>query len=226
MKTKLTNLNVEDVKVKESIYPRMYVDFVTGARYYNALRSGATFPPIAVAVLNEEYVLIDGAHRLKAFQQCKKKTIPTEILTDLKTEQEMYVEAVKRNIGHGRQFSTQEVTQIAMTLQEWNLTDEAIAEIIRIPATEISPFILKRMTRITETNEDISLKSPLKHLAGTPLSDVINQKGLPGTSQVVLIDTLIALVKNNWIDIDSELVMEKIAKLYKLLTTLNNPTIV
>jgi hypothetical protein len=49
METQIIKIN--DIVIDEELYPRIHWDFVTKAKYYNALRSGnAKFPPIAVAL--------------------------------------------------------------------------------------------------------------------------------------------------------------------------------
>lgn len=215
---KLKLLRIGSIKVDKEIYPRMHTDFVTIARYINALKSGAVFPPITVAKLGKEYFLIDGMHRIEANKANKQTHIQAEIL-DLPDKKQIYLEAVKRNISHGKQFTTQEVTQIMITLEDWNLSEQQISEIIRIPATSIKPFIASRMTRITETQEQIALKNPLRHLAGGFMSQDMEeeQKDMRGTSQVDLFDDMISLFENDWIDKENPLIQSRIRKLIKLL---------
>lgn len=209
-------LRITDVKIDKEMYPRMNVDFVTCARYINALKSGANFPPITVAKLEEEYYLVDGAHRLSAYKANKETHVQTEVLEGL-DKQQVYVEAVKRNVTHGRQFSTYEVTSICITLDKWKMSQEEISEIIRIPATDIKPFVAKRMTRITGTQEEIPLKAPLKNFAGVDLDQKIDQTGLIGAGQVRLISNLNSLFKRNLIDTDNKFVKRELKKLHKSL---------
>lgn len=209
-------LKIEQVKLDEETYPRMVVDWVTCARYYNALRSGAIFPPITVAMLDKTYYLVDGMHRLKAHRDNKETHIQCEVLKGLDKKQ-IFLEAVKRNIGHGRQFSTQEVTKICITLENWEMSQKAISEIVHIPADEITSFVAKRMTRITETMEEIPLKASVKNLAGIPLEKFIDQKSLTGNTQLNLIESLITLVRENWIDKDNAIILKKLSRLANLL---------
>ena len=219
MKTKL--LKLSEVVLDEKLYPRSHVDWQTSARYYNALKAGAEFPPITVAVLNKKFILVDGAHRLKAFKDCKEKFIKAEVLKNL-TPQQIYVESIKRNIANGRQFSAQEITQVAVTLEKWKLSQQAISEIVRIPVAQLKPFIAKRLTRITETQEDIILKAPLQHLAGNDIPSAWGiadiQRGMGGSlSQASILGEVIRLIENDLLDLDNKLVAQKFKKLEKLL---------
>ena len=207
---------ISKVKIEEKTYPRTHVDWITCARYYNALRSGAKFPPIIVAEFEDKYFLIDGAHRLKAFKDNKEIHIQAEVLKGLNKKQ-IYLEAVKSNITHGKQFSTQEVTNICITLEKWNLSQEQISEIVRIPSDRILPFIAKRMTRITETQEEIALKSPLKNLSEFDFQYEPNQNKIIGNSQIQIFDNIIQLLRNKWIDEKNKIVIKKLKEIHKLL---------
>lgn len=212
-------MKIKEVQIDEGLYPRMHSDFVTIARYINAMKSGAVFPPIKVAK-NEQgiHVLIDGRHRMEATMACKKEHIQAEIAEGL-TDKEIYLEAVKANMTHGRQFSTQEVTQIAITLQDFDMGLEEISEIIRIPANGIKAFVAKRMVRETESGKSFALKKPLQRiLAGLPISidEGLQQKQLrlDGRNQIRTVDALVVLFKNGWIE-DSETLRGRLKTLKK-----------
>ncbi len=217
-KAKQRLMKVGEITVDDKLYPRTHVDFITGARYFNALKSGANFPPITVAHKDSKFVLIDGAHRLQAYKQCGETHIQAQIFEGL-TDKEIYIEAIKANVIHGKQFGTNEITQIAITLQDFNMSLDEISEIIRIPANKIEPFVAKRMTRISETGHEFALKKPLQILAQTEVSEKDNvekiQQRLSGVAQIRIVDTLNTLLKNNWIE-DSEVLHAKLKKLHKL----------
>lgn len=214
MKTKI--LPIKNVVLDKEIYPRNAVDWMTVVRYQKALKSGAKFPPIAVALFEGKYIAVDGFHRITSYKDNKEKHIEAEILEGL-TKKEIFMESVRRNIGHGRQFSSQERANIILTLEKWDVSQEAISEIIRIPVDDIKPFVAKRITRVTETQEEIALKSPLKHLTEINLDSISEQQPLANRTQHQILDSLIVLIKNKWINLDSELVKEKLEKLYNLL---------
>lgn len=212
---KMKLLAIKDVKFDKEVYPRVIVDWITSSRYFNALKSGAKFPPITVAQLDGIYILVDGAHRLQARKGLKETHVQCEILTGL-TKKEIYLEAVKRNTEHGRQLSTQEITNVVLTLEMWNMSKEQISEIVRIPTDKIEPFVAKRTTRITETQEEISLKSPLRNLAGIEIDEEPNQKHLNGSSQLSTLNMVILLLERKWLDTTSQLVMNKLQRIVNL----------
>lgn len=215
-------IKIKDIIIDKELYPRISVDWTTCARYYNAFKSGAVFPPIAVAKLDGIYYLVDGAHRLKIYSDSGEEYTQSEVLYGLSKE-EIYLEAVKRNIGHGRQFSTQEVTNICITLEKWNLSKEKISELVNIPMENITPFIAKRSIRITDTGERVALKAPLRNLIeiSPDIDKDINQKRFNSKSQVQILEMVISLLKNGWINNTSEIVIERLKKIYELLKEYN-----
>jgi hypothetical protein len=216
MKTKL--LGIDQILIEKEMYPRMFVDWVTTSRYYNAMKSGDKdkFPLIKVAELDGKYFLIDGAHRLKALKDLKETHILAEVVNGLDKKQ-IYLEAIKANISHGRQFSTQEVTKICITLKDWDMNDEQIQEIVRIPSDGIKRFVAKRMTRVIGTSEEIALKRPLQNLSFSDVEEEPNQKNVGGRSQEALLDSVIALLRNGWMEVDNEIISKKLIRVYKLI---------
>ncbi len=215
METKI--IEIEKAICDKEMYPRNLVDWVTSYRYAKAMQSGSKFPPITVASsLFGKLMVVDGFHRLSALKQNKEKFIEVEVLKGL-NKQQIFIESVKRNIGHGRQFNSQERTRIILTLEKWKLSQEVISEIIRIPTNDLQPFVAKRITRITETQEEIPLKSIIRNLSKTDINEEPEQDSLTNRNQLQVLNVLIILLKNKYIDTDSKIVMEKLNEIKKLL---------
>jgi len=223
MKVTQRLMQLDEIHVEEKLYPRVHVDFYTVARYINAMKSGAVFPAIRVAKSSQSglNVLVDGKHRIEAIRGCKENYIQVDFIEGL-TDKEIFIEAVKSNINHGKRFTTQEVTQIAITMQDFNMSLNQISEIIRIPVDKIEPFIAKRIMRINETGQKIALKKPLipnlSEYAQGPqgfeegIKVQAKSQVLDGRSQIRTVDSLITLFKNNWVE-DSETLRGKLKKL-------------
>lgn len=222
MKTKI--IKIDKIKVDKTVYPRVDSDWVTKAKYHNALLSGAKFPPITIAKFGSKNILVDGLHRLLAYQSTKQTHVECEVLEGL-TMNKIYEEAVKRNLTHGRPFSTHEVVMIAVRLQDLGYSPAKVSELVNIPVDKITNFILKRTTLPNEDNERFALKSQLKNLAGTSQDGEPDQNIFTGRTQVNLLDSLISLIENNWLDLNSEMIMEKLIKLAGLINSLNLKTI-
>lgn len=219
MKTKI--LNVNQVLVDKEIYPRFSIDFVTLSKYASAMESGVVFPPICVSFLDGKCYLVDGRHRLEATKMRKEQHISVELF-EAKDKKEIYLEAIRRNIVHGKPFSVQEVTNLVITLEKWKLSQIEISSIVHIPVDRLIPFVAKRSVLITDTNGvqgRIGLRKPLTHLSNTvqDSSSLSGQNTLVGADQVHLLETVIKMLKNKWFDLEDKTVMEKLRHLSILL---------
>jgi len=206
MATKI--LSIGQVVVNEDIYPRVACNWQTSYDYLQSLKAGAVFPPITVAMLGGKYVLVDGRHRLEAFKKNGEEHIEAEILKGL-TEKEAYVKAIKLNIIHGRQFSTQEKAMIALQLQDMKYETKDIAQIVQIPADKLTSFIAKRMAN-TLTGEQVILKAPIRHMAGETIDSSIDseQRIFAAGSQFAVLEEFLALLENNWLNLKNKQVVK------------------
>ncbi len=100
---------VSDIKIIEKLYPRTAKDTKTIQQYAENLE---VLPPIEI---NQNNILIDGAHRLSAYKQCKKDDIPC-IVTQTDTEEDLYLLALQRNASHGLQLSMDDKQKVAIKL--------------------------------------------------------------------------------------------------------------
>ncbi len=214
METKI--IQIEKAICDKEMYPRNLVDWVTSYRYAKAMQSGSKFPPITVASSWGKFLVVDGFHRLDGYKINKETHIEIEVLRGLNKKQ-IFIESVKRNIGHGRQFNSQERTRIILTLEKWKMSQEVISEIIRIPTDDLQPFVAKRITRITETQEEIPLKSIIRNLSKGSVDEEPEQDYFANRDQLQVLNTLIILLKNKYIDTDSKIIMEKLNEINKLL---------
>ena len=225
-KTENKLINIKDIKFDEKLYPRGNPDYVTIARYVNAMKSGSVFPPITLAKTDKGLFIIDGKHRLEASKGCKETHIQAEVLSGL-SEKEIFIEAVKRNSEHGKQFNTYDTTKIIIKLEEFELTPAEITELVRIPADNLKSFVAKRMTSVFGSNEEIPLKKPFSHLSQGEITIENNvesiQRNFNGTSQENLFGEVISLFKNNLLDIENPKVLNKVKTLKKILDKFEIP---
>lgn len=224
---------IKDLVVDEEICPRVNIDYATVSRYSYAMKSGSVFPPVQVAQrkADSKFVIIDGRHRVEAMKVNGEKDVQVEIIRGLSRE-ELYEYSVKSNIVHGRQFTTQEVTQIILKLKDLDYDLQRISDVIKLPVDKIEGFVAKRIVHIS--NEDsqgttetkpVAVKSRFKYLAGKTFTEQdfnANTKSSSDTllntqSQIRLVDSLITLIKNDWLNKDSAILKEKMDKLKELL---------
>ena len=202
------------------IYPRMDWDWMTSVRYSEAMKSGSVFPPIAVAKWGGRNILVDGWHRMQAAKNNKETHIKAEMLK-LATLGEFYIEAVKRNSAHGKQFTSQERAKIILTLKDLKLNKYEIADLVKIPMDKLMPFAYDRMIK-NAAGGNVFLKAPLKNLAGTAMSDKdisimeYAQERLTETNQLQLLDNFIRMFEARMFDTSNAKISERLVKIGEL----------
>jgi DNA modification methylase len=101
--------NVNDIKIIDELYPRSAKDTKVIQQYADNID---VLPAIEI---NQNDILIDGAHRLSAYKHAKLVEIPC-IITHTDTDQELFMLALVRNAGHGLQLSQADKRRHAIKL--------------------------------------------------------------------------------------------------------------
>lgn len=217
---------LKDIVLDEELYPRNGYNWQTAYDYSQSMEVGETFPRVVVAKYNNVFVLVDGKHRIEARKIiCGKKKFEefsdiVDVILGL-TREEIFAESVKRNIKHGRSLSPQEKMKIALKLQEMKFGKEDISRIVQIPQGKLRTMIGKRMVN-TITGEPIIVKKTFESLVDVkkPIAGSIDafQSSFGGSSQINLIEELLALIKTNTIDLKNPKVKNALSNLKTALT--------
>lgn len=131
----MNKMKLSEIIFDEKIYPRISRDDEKINLYRQAID---LLPPI---IISKNKKLIDGYHRLIAYRLEQKKEIEAEIL-DITEDQDIYLEALKRNSSHGMQLNLVEKKRAAIALyEEDRFTQEEIAVILSISQKSVSNYI-------------------------------------------------------------------------------------
>lgn len=208
----------------ESLFPRD-IDELHVASLVNALKAGAVFPPLILDSKSNR--LVDGRHRLLAYQ----KSIIDEVyceLVEYQNDVEMAVDAVRRNVTHGKPLSQHDRMRAAARLDRYGATREMIARALCMPMDRLRAMLDGRLVTVIQarrpdeparTPVEAVLKPALKHLAR---KGTINQRQfalndrLAGSSQVKMFDDIIGIIETTSLDEESASVMERFDKLMTL----------
>lgn len=125
---------VEDL----SLYPRHAVDDTHVGNLVQALRAGATFPPIVADAASKR--LVDGWHRVRAY----RRVLGAEGVIDVDlrkygSEAEVLLDAIRLNASHGRKFDR--IDQVRSVL---------LADGVGIPVDQLS-FAMQVTTERIQT---------------------------------------------------------------------------
>lgn len=136
MSNQTVTLPISDVVFRDDLYPRIEPDPQTIQRYAEDVD---VLPPIEV---NQHNWLIDGYHRLTAYQTAKRETI-TATVTPTTTEREFLRLAIERNAKHGLQLADRDKRQMAILLYGGGTGDEksAIAKTLSVSERMVSTYL-------------------------------------------------------------------------------------
>lgn len=145
MKGKVQVVAIKDLVFDSELYPRFKTNWLTVYQYAMAMKSGSVFPPVTVGILNGKKYVVDGWHRIEALKLLGEEYV-NAVVKHYESEAELFADAVKLNVTHGRQLSVQEKARIIDRLKEYNFSLEQISEIVRIPVDKIERFTVKVVT--------------------------------------------------------------------------------
>ena len=114
----MEQIKVSDVIWKQEVYPREKVNQNKATEYENFIE---VLPPI---IINQDNILVDGAHRLQAFKNTKQEFIPCEKITTI-DDDDLLLKAIELNATHGYQMTQKEKKQRVVKFYEKVLNGDA-----------------------------------------------------------------------------------------------------
>lgn len=143
-------INISEVVFHQRDYPREKPKTSTIEQYIDALKGGYEFPPIEVDVNkdNGKYPLLDGYHRLKAFEESGIEKILASFVELEGFPRLLY--AAGRNAVHGDRLTKAEKRAIAEQMVEESRTVEEVAQWLQVSKSTVGEWtshILKRRQR-------------------------------------------------------------------------------
>lgn len=139
-------IQTSKVEIVNDLYPRSQLDTKKIQEYSENIE---VLPPIEV---NQNNVLIDGAHRLSAFKHAKVDEIPF-IVTHTNSEAELFLLALKRNAIHGLQLSMADKKRHAIKLCG-AASDEDIIKSLSIGARTYRDWTKDKRSQLKDERDD------------------------------------------------------------------------
>lgn len=129
----IVRLDCTAIRTDGGTQARVQMDEPTVTEYADAMRRGATFPPVVVYYDGDAYWLGDGFHRLKAHKQAHGSAQPIAAEVRQGTRRDAILCAVGANATHGLRRTSQDKRNAIATLlrdEEWSQwSDREIARI-------------------------------------------------------------------------------------------------
>jgi ParB-like chromosome segregation protein Spo0J len=131
---KTQRFNLAELVFDFTLYPRNELSSQHISILVDAVRAGATLPPLIVDRKSKR--IVDGFHRAKAYEDLGTEEVEV-ILNDYATDAELFADAVRLNAGHGRAFDNFDRRRAVLRLAEFGFTPEQISKIARVPLPRI-----------------------------------------------------------------------------------------
>ena len=205
-----------------SVYPRKDVFWQNVESLTEALRAGATLPPIIVC--RRTMRIADGFHRHDAYTKFyggNNVEVPVEF-RDYAEDSEFFLDAIRLNAGHGQKLSTYDIVRSTKRAEELGISRDEVAGAAGWTRERIDKSMLTRSTATGDT-----IKRTNAHLAGKELTEKqakYNQYA-GGMSQLFYIAQVNALIESDSIDFEDEAVVKELTTLAGLITTEVIPTL-
>lgn len=199
MRGQVTKLPLDELVEDIRLYPRLGVDTTHVSTLCEALRAGATLPPIIVD--KRSMSVVDGYHRVRAWRRVngKDSLIPAEVV-DYPDNMAMLIDATRRNAAHGRVLDAQDKVHVVRMMRDAGVAYTTIAEVLQITETAAESYnarvaeVVQRPTynSTLETKQYVPLKASVSHFAGRTMTpeQVEAHKSAPGTSYMLLVRQL------------------------------------
>ena len=214
MKTK--KIGLASIIVDETIYPRHKISAGNVAILKEALRSGATFPPIILDMKTKK--VIDGWHRIEAVRSVYGEEAKIEAEErDYSSKQDMVFDAIHLNAIQGYKLTTWDRVRSIVLLSELNADEERIQKALGITKEKLD----KLMERIANgpTGEKIALKGSMKDFGGKKINaaqEEYNAGPGPGLSISVLLAQIIRALEADVIDLHNERIAGQFHRIIEL----------
>ena len=161
----IQNIEIKKIRVFPELYPRDQIDTEQVNLYRLNLEK---LPPI---LLNQDFILIDGAHRLQAYEVAQKTTIPAEI-KDIPKDQ-IFIEAIRYNAMHGKQLSREEKAKLIRKLYQIGMNEQELEGIFAVSTSTIQRFLKDIKEKQSEEQEQVILDLYLQCKTLDEVSEVI-----------------------------------------------------
>jgi hypothetical protein len=151
-----------------SLHPRHRLDDVTLRRLSSAVEAGKELPPV-VADRSSRRVT-DGFHRVTiALRRDENAEVPVEWV-DYPNEQEMFLDAVRRNAEHGSPLSPYDFARVLLIADDYKIDAAAVAAALSVPIAALDRIKVSRVA-FSSSGKPVAVKRSFRGLSGSHITE-------------------------------------------------------
>ena len=199
-----------------TMYPRASIDSYHVSEIVQAMTAGLEMPPVVIDKATKR--IVDGFHRCTAALRCHDTDATIMVVEKTyRSEQQMFLDAVRYNSAHGRNLSTYDRARCAIQAANLEIDDALLAGVLHMDVEAIDK--LRRHRSAMAGKLTVPIKRTIQHKAGKSLTrgQITANEALGGMNQLFYVNQLIILIENELLDTANELLMARLSYLAKLL---------
>lgn len=154
-------LKIKDIKIDETLYPRVKIIEHIIKEYAKDMEKGDIFPPVRIALFKGRYLLVDGRHRLEALELLGEKYAQCEIQKNFPSKRDIFLAAIRANLKHGKRLGTQDKEKILLTLKNMRVVTEDISKLVGIDTKKIDKAFSSKLKHVLIRQKSKQGKIPL-----------------------------------------------------------------
>lgn len=193
-------------------------------QFAEALRAGATLPPIVVERATSR--VVDGFHRVEAHRRVYGREAVIEVVEkDYANEGEMFVDAMRLNSAHGSRLTAYDQLRCVAIAERLSIDPRRVAGALSVRPSYVGELSAKRMGGELGTRSPVPLKRTIEHMRGRDLTKAqmeANHK-LGGQSQAFYVTQLVILIDDDLLDTEDADLMARLGRLKLLLERVETP---
>jgi len=199
----MATVNVAELVLDWSLYPRQEVDGMQVGRLVEAIQAGESLPPMVVD--EKSLRVVDGFHRLHAYQRAKAEKVRVN-LRSYANDPEMFLEAVRLNARHGVPLSPQDQARTLILADHLEITREAVASALAVRLTRLEAIVRRKLGNVRGRGP-IYLKPAVRHYAGGEVPGAVADanENLGGNTGAFYVRQLLLLIRSGGLLIDDEM---------------------
>jgi len=147
-------VKIKDIIIRKDLYPRLDVDNKKVQEYSENIE---TLPRI---IINQDNILIDGLHRIKAYKQRGLTEIECEV-EQTKSDNEIMLRAIELNATHGLQLSYKDKRSLAIRLYDLKNRKKLIKALSVAPRT-FDGWVSNKAKQLKKQKEEEAILTYLK----------------------------------------------------------------
>jgi hypothetical protein len=204
----MRKIPLAEIVLNFTLYPRRVVDGQHVHYLREAIRAGATLPPLVVWRKGNQ--LVDGFHRHAAYKAEGIEEVEA-VEKDYANEKTAFLDSIRFNACHGRRLDSCDRTHCLLRSEELHIEPTLLASAMNITVDALGELRATKVGQMRATPAggpglEIPLKHTIRHMAGRTLTkdQAEANQGLGGMNQLFYVNQVLLLIENGLVDTDNE----------------------